>query len=150
MNTPGLLPDRWHTRDFPVLVEIARQLDRGEGYSDSNGIALPDLDSNDILAAFEALEPGYITANLTRSAGAGVVRATATGLTERGRRATGLWPREDAAADALVDLLSQAADNTSDEDDAGNLRRAGRLLKSVPGNVIADVTAALIRQQAGL
>ena len=34
-----------------------------------------------------------------------------------------LWPDEDDAADALVDLLSQAADATEDTDDAGTFAR---------------------------
>ena len=73
-----------------------------------------------------------------------------TGLTERGRRKTGLWPDDESTADALFDLLAQAADQVEGEEDAGALRKAGRLLRGVPSAVLADVTAALIRQQTGM
>ncbi|MCW2496591.1 hypothetical protein [Jatrophihabitans sp.] len=146
-----LRADRWHSRDFPVLLEVARLLDGSPQQVDAFVVAQNlALQADDVFAAFDALIPTYLTGKVSRAFGGGVVRAGASRLTDVGRRATGLWPREDAAADALIDLLQQAADSTTDEDDAGNLRKAGRLLKSVPGNVIADVTAALVRQQAGL
>lgn len=102
-----------------------------------------------MIAALGALTPQYLTGKPLDTLG-GTVDFTVNNITERGRRSTGLWPKEDAATDALIDLLNQAADTTTDEDDAGNLRKAGRLLRSVPGAVMADVTAALIRQQTGL
>lgn len=150
---PEPLADRWHDRDLPVLIEIARLIEDGKHVlQDTVRDTLPELGELDVQSAFRALKPTYVE-DIPRSTD---TRAIAwhgwpsLRLTERGRRAVGLWPREDAAADALVDLLNQAADTTTDEDDAGALRKAGRLLKSVPGNVLSDVTAALIRQQAGL
>lgn len=144
-----LRPDRWHSRDFPVLLEVARLLDDGARHVQVRDLEATGFDFKQLIAALGALVPGYLTGKQLDTL-AGPVDFVVTGLTERGRRTTGLWPQEDAASDALVELLNQAADGTTDEDDAGNLRKAGRLLKSVPGNVIADVTAALIRQQAGL
>lgn len=104
----------------------------------------------DVCAAHDALVPTYLEGKWSTRNGGIRVDFLIIGMTDRGRRATGLWPREDSELEALVDLLVQAADSTDDEDDAGNLRKAGRLLRTVPGAVIADVTAALIRQQSGI
>ena len=145
------LADRWHALDFPVLLSIARRLECGDGSAHPHPIAeeLAGCNVDDVIASFKVLNGRYIEA-VFQYGDNRILSARATSLTERGLRATGLWPREDEAAEALVDLLNQAADSTSDEDDACALRKAGRLLKSVPGSVLSDITAALIRQQAGL
>lgn len=49
-----------------------------------------------------------------------------------------------------MELLTKAGDQVQDEEDASALKRAGRLLRGVPASVLADVTAALIRQQTGI
>jgi hypothetical protein len=144
-----LREDRWHIRDFPVLLEVARLIDNGRAASSEGVAETLGLDGQDVGIAFLALTPTYIRAKIDYDGGGGMF-GIATELTERGRRSTGLWPQEDDAAAALVELLNQAADSTDDDDDAGALRKAGRLLKSVPGSVLSDVTAALIRQQTGL
>lgn len=143
------LTDHWAPRDLPVLIEIARHIEAGRPADNQEVAKSLDRDEQDVAVAFQALHPQYIDVHINHAGGGGMW-AVASALTSDGRRATGLWPREDEAASALIDLLEQAADGTTDEDDAGALRKAGRLLKSVPGNVLADVTAALIRQQVGL
>ena len=144
------LTDRWHTREYPVLLAAARLLDDGHRPLRVRDIeAQTDIEAGLIIEALRGLVPAYLEGKPLDTLG-GTIDFIVKDLTERGRRATGLWPREDEAAGALIELLEQAADGTQDEDDAGALRKAGRLLKSVPGNVIADVTAALIRQQTGL
>lgn len=144
------LPDRWHSRDFPVLVEAARLLDAGEMPVSSDDIAANlGFDEDDVVAALQALHGAYTTGDPLNSLG-GVMGFMITGLTERGRRVTGLWPDEDRTADLLVELLTKAGDQVRDEEDASALKRAGRLLRGVPASVLADVTAALIRQQTGI
>ena len=139
---PENLRDRWESRDRPALLELARQLDETRSTLHTG--------DPDIMAAVVALMPTYLDAKVQRSGGGEPYVATIRGLTDRGRREVGLWPSETAAADALLELLQQAADQVDDEDDAGALRKAGRLLRSVPAAVLADVTAALIRQQTGI
>jgi hypothetical protein len=46
---------------------------------------------------------------------------------------------KEAAVDALIDLLNQAADHVPNEDDTGALKKAGRLLKGAPASVLSDV-----------
>jgi hypothetical protein len=144
------LPDRWASRDFPVLIEAARRLDDGQRITEAEEIAADlDVEVDQVYAALDALVPLYLSGeSVDTLAGRGAYLVN--GITERGRRAVGLWPREEAAADALIELLEQAADHVDDEDDAGALRRAGRLLKTVPAAVLAEVTGALILQQTGI
>ncbi|MGH3481478.1 MAG: hypothetical protein ACRDQD_32265 [Nocardioidaceae bacterium] len=152
--THDLLPDRWHDRDFPALLATARILESDtpedadtqlEAFQKAAGLSEREL----VRALIGLEQAGYIeTQGVAPLAGDPTIWVT--GLTERGRRKTGLWPDEESTADALVDLLAQAADQVEDEDDAGALRKAGRLLRGVPSAVLADVTAALIRQQTGL
>lgn len=137
-----MLEDQWDSRDRPILVELARKLAETQ--------QTLHTDDRDAMPAIVALTPTYLDATFHRAAGGQVHHATIRGLTERARREVGLWPRADAAADALLELLQQAADVVDDDDDAGALRRAGKLLRSVPSAVLADVTAALIRQQTGI
>lgn len=153
MIEPTRLPDRWHTREFPVLLAVARRLDDSNDVVDADDEELQGelgVDQPTLARSFIALSHAQYIEVATTEMMSGDRFATAHELLERGRRAAGLWPDEDAAADALVQLLNQAADQTSDEDDASALRKAGRLLRSVPSAVIADVTAAFIRQQTGI
>jgi hypothetical protein len=144
------LPDRWASRDFPVLIEAARRLDDGQRIAEAEEIAADlDVEVDQVYAALDALVPIYLSGESVDTL-AGRAAYLVNGITERGRRAVGLWPREEGAADALIELLEQAADHVDDEDDAGALRRAGRLLKTVPAAVLAEVTGALIRQQTGI
>lgn len=144
------LPDRWHTRDFPVLLEVARAADAEQEVNLDDIAATLDMRVGQIIAVLDALEDArYLRYDGTEML-SGEVHVNFVRISERGRRVVGLWPNEEQAADALVELLGQAAEHVDDEDDAGALRRAGRLLRGVPSAVIADVTAALIRQQSGI
>jgi hypothetical protein len=148
---PELLDDEWESLAFPVLLAIARTAKNHDELdlhplADELGVRF-----RDVQAAVHALkDTGYVINCLMSHGDAGGFMVSHVRLSEKARRAVGLWPRQDAAADALIDLLAQAADQTEDEDDAGALRRAGRLLRGVPSAVLADVTAALIRHQTGL
>ncbi|MBC2933046.1 hypothetical protein [Nocardioides sp. zg-1228] len=152
--THELLPDRWNDRDFPALLAAARILESDspedadtqlEEFQEAAGLSEREL----VRALIGLEQAGYIETQGSAPL-AGDPTIWVTGLTERGRRKTGLWPDEESSADALVDLLAQAAERVGDEDDAGALRKAGRLLRGVPSEVLADITAALIRQQVGI
>lgn len=137
-----------------MLVALARRLDDGQ--------PVVDADDEDFLAELQPLDRDTIANSMLALDTAGYVECgvnvmlsgdkfvAAHTLTERGRRSVGIWPDQELAADALIDLLTQAADHVDDEDDAGALKKAGRLLRGVPSAVLADVTAALIRQQTGI
>lgn len=147
-----MLNDRWHATDFPVLLEVARRIERRDGSISAHRVAEAlGRDHNDVIHSLLSLaEPGGWVVGQPLRGDNQILAFMVGGLTERGRRATGLWPSEEAAADALLDLLAQAAEQVEDPDDAGVLRKASRMLKGVPSAVLSDVTAALIRQQTGL
>ena len=137
-----MLESRWESFDRPVLVQLARQLEETQRTLTTG--------DPEILRSVIALTPTYLNATVQRTGDSRPYVAIIRGLTERGRREVGLWPDDEPAAEALIDLLAKAADTVDDADDASTLRKAGRLLKSVPSAVLADVAAALIRQQTGL
>lgn len=146
-----MLADQWESRDRPVLLAIAKRLAATREPFTAGEIARDiGIDAEDAVDACLALLPTYISGNPQRDGSGRVYVFLIGGITERARREIGLWPSEELAAEALVELLNQAADQVEDQDDAGALRKAGRLLRSVPSAVVADVTAALIRQQTGL
>lgn len=148
---PGPLADRWNSRDYPVLLEVARRLDTDASLFDVRVLSdSTSLSKEELVAAAVALHPTYLQGTVGSAAGQGPFSYLVRGLTDRGRRATGLWPDDDSTADALVQLLERAADQVEDEEDQSALKRAGSLLRGVPAAVIADVTAALIRQQTGI
>jgi hypothetical protein len=144
------LPDRWHSRDFPVLLEIARGLDAGalpdqQQITNDLGISVDQLD-----AAWHALrEGGYLRLVEGRPRRLGDSEVTRIVLTERGLRAVGLWP-SDRTGDQLADLLRQAADATADPEEQTILRRASGAVASVSRGVMTDVLAALVKSQTGL
>lgn len=137
-----------------MLAAIARRLDDGQPVVDADDedflAELQPLDRDTIANSMLALDTAeYVECGVNVMLSGDKFVAAHT-LTERGRRSVGIWPDQELAADALIGLLNQAADLVDDEDDAGALKKAGRLLRGVPSAVLADVTAALIRQQTGI
>lgn len=147
------LPDRWHSRDFPVLVAAARGIDSGEGVDVAEISSALDLDDTDVKRALGALkQAGYLDDSPIGVTGPGVQSLawpSWTGLTERGRRAVGIWP-SGQAADSLVEALRQAEDLVTDPEEKTLLRRAAGAMGSVSREVLTDVMAAVIKSQAGI
>lgn len=143
--------DQWAGRDFPVLVTVAKLLDEnfGSPLQPDDVMAESALDQQDVIRALLALASGYVTIQQEHTQAGGIPFVTVTGLTERGRRAAGLWPDGDAP-DALVDLLQRAASTAADPDEKSRLRRAADALTGVGQGVMTDVLAALIKAQAGV
>jgi predicted ArsR family transcriptional regulator len=73
----------------------------------------------------------------------------AVDLTERGRRAVGIWPSSEGV-DALVDALRQAEDATSDPEEKTLIRRAAGAVGMVSRDVMVDVMGAVIARQSGI
>lgn len=144
------LPDRWGSRDFPVLLAAARHLDEGEGPITVSELQsdLDDVSEGEIIAALRALLHGYILGKPIETMG-GTVDFFVTDLTERGRRAVGLWPSGEAA-DALVEALRQAEDLTEDPEEKTMIRRAAGAVGSVSRDIMVDVVGAVVARQSGL
>lgn len=68
--TQNRLPDRWHSRDFPVLLEAARLLDAGEMPVSFDDIAANvGFDEDNVIAALQALHGTYTTGEALNSLG---------------------------------------------------------------------------------
>lgn len=144
------LPDRWNTRDFPVLLEIARGLDSGALPDQEKITADLDITVDELNTAWQALrEGGYLRLVEGRPRRLSDKETTRLVLTERGYRAVGLWPSE-KSADTLVDLLRRAEELTDDPEEKTLIRRAAGAVGSVSRDVITDVVAAIARQQMGV
>lgn len=144
------LRDRWHSRDYPVLVEAARAIDDG-GQPDGEAIsAALAITSSEVDRALEALiEARYVDRHAPTGPRRSVPRPHTFTLTERGRRAVGIWPSGEDV-DALIDALRQAEDAVEDPEERKLIRRAAGAVGSVSRDVMVDVIAAVATRQAGL
>jgi hypothetical protein len=61
-TTNDLLPDRWYSRDLPVLLAAARYLDSDQPppASAADLASETGLDDHDVIRACQALCPGFI------------------------------------------------------------------------------------------
>ena len=141
------LQDRWATRDFPVLLAAARKVDalhlnvRASELADELGMS-PD----DVMSALIALDPTYVETKEDRRGPNILANVAVLRLTERGRRAVGLWPGEDSA-DALVRVLEAAADAEADPVEQGKLRKAAKAVGTVSRDVLVEIVAAVASRQ---
>jgi hypothetical protein len=138
------LPDRWATRDLPVLRRIAEvvEVDNADEVRPEGVAADLGIPQDDALRAMIALHgSGYIDGDRADSFGGKYIFAT--DLTERGRRAVGIWPSSDGV-DALVEALQQAAAATDDPDEKGALRKAASAILGVGRDVMTDVIGAVL------
>lgn len=144
------LPDRWHSRDFPVLLEVARTIDGGSSSIDRETIGRHlCFEVADVQRALGALnQAAYIEDAPARFVG-GRPGSFVTTLTERGRRAVGIWPSGENV-DALIDALRQAEQATADPAEQGRIRQAAGALMSVSREVMVDVIAAVVAKHTGI
>jgi DNA-binding transcriptional ArsR family regulator len=141
------LDSTWETRDYPTLLAAARILDTSAHSVLAEEIAEDitrdcGLSVEDVTHALIALgEGGYLT--VTRE-------LVVSGVTERGRRAVGLWPSDDDSVDALAEVLLQAAEQTDDPEDKTRLRKAGEAVAGLSHNVAEGLIKAWIMRHTGL
>jgi hypothetical protein len=113
----------WGKVEAPILAAIA-EFDPRAGKPGMFSTDLPDvteLEYDQITMALMRLEAaGYITAHRLAS-GADVLFVNLQ-LTERGFRASGVWPYDDPFED-LVRVLNEQINREPDQDRAGRLRR---------------------------
>ncbi len=147
------LPDVWSTRDFPVLVEVARRIDAGDRTPrvEEVGAAL-DMPVEQVQLAGAALKRrGLVDAFGAMQAE--VLRFR--GLSGEAYFRTVRHPSGDDAVSALVDALRQAADQTTDPDEKSRLSpladNALGVGRTVLGGVLVSVLTmgALHTQGAG-
>lgn len=149
-EVPEGLPDEWRSRDLPVLRAVAHKLT-----TEGRGVRVTDLafsveDEDSIEAALVALDGVFIDCVRLEGSLADIQgELMAVRLTERGRRAVGLWPSADSA-DVLVDALRQAEDLVEDPEERNMIRRAAGAVGAVSRDVMVDVVAAVVARQSGI
>lgn len=84
-----LLPDRWQSRDQPILLAAARATEAGEAMLVEPLAEQLGVRFRDVMSAMTDLRESYLDAHFTRSDGG---KFTHIRLADQGRRAVGLWP----------------------------------------------------------
>lgn len=141
---PGPLPDKWYSRDFPVLIEIVRRVDIGEHarfevLRDALGFT-----NEETAAAFRSLDRRHLIDG-SRSEECGILEIT--DVSAEAYFLTGLHPDGEDALSSLVETLRQAAEHVDDPDERTRLRRAADSMLGISSNVAAGVLTTWISGQ---
>jgi hypothetical protein len=142
--TEGKLDDVWTTRDLPVLVEVTRRKDAGEGLIEGSVVAEAlGMDLVEVQRAMTALNRRGLVAGDGTSATTGLEWVHE--VSGSAYLVTGLHPDGDDVLSRLIDGLRQAADQVSDEDERGRLRRAADALGGIARDVGVGVLTAVMK-----
>lgn len=136
-------------RDQRVLIAAADRLEESPGlmFMDGELTEATGLDAAEVTRAVAALgSGGYL--DVRDQSGLGSPSFSVHELTERGRRASGLWPSDDSV-DGLVEALRQAEAATDDPEEKSLIRRAAGAIGSVSRDVMVDVLGAVASRQMG-
>jgi hypothetical protein len=147
----------WERRDLPLLRTLAagedEQIRAGYlhiGHSNVGerlGLELDDYAIHDGLACLG--DAGYIDASVQYSSGPG---ATFTGLrvTGAGQQALGQWPLFDevASPETLALFLERQAKEAPTEEEAENMRRAARYIRTLGALALRSALTGALSQAA--
>lgn len=142
------LPEVWTTRDYPVLLEVARRLDGGAS----------------TVSIFEVAEALGVPSDQVETAGValsrrGLVQTMAmdrwrvydfTAISGEAYLLTGLHPSSDDQVSAFVEALRQAADLVEDPVEKGRLRSLADAALGVGREVMGGVLTAAATAGVGL
>jgi hypothetical protein len=139
------LDDVWASRDFPVLVEVARRIDQGDSLPTIDDIATAlDMAPDDVALAGAAL----LRRNLVKAIGAAEIPVVRfMDVSAEAYFLTGLHPSGDDAITSLVSALRQAADQVDDPDEKTRLRRLADGFLGISKTVAGGVLTTFINQQ---
>lgn len=149
MTSTNRLADTWDSREYPVLRAAAAILSASGASITPSELATAeglDLDEAEIEIAVSALEPTYLTIAHGPMRG-GYRDLYITGLTDEGRRATGLWPSPETAADRLLSALEALSDRAPDEPTRSRARGALDQLGGFSRDTLAAIAATVITGQ---
>lgn len=143
-------PDRWTTRDYPILIGAADRIDRTMSQPFMPHELARDLgrEPDEVVRALLNLIPTYLHGR--DEADFDGPNVIVTGLTDEGRRESGLWPKRGDHLASLAAAIEAAAEQTEDAQERGALRRIGDGLAAAPGNVAAGVLTAWLASQGGI
>jgi hypothetical protein len=141
--------DQWGTREYPVLYHLAQLIEfenqteiTPAEVSNDLGVQLTEA-TKSVIALIEA---DYLVGEISRGVDDWPL---VNSLTEKGRRAVGLWPGE-SDVDAMVRALENAAAGARTEEERGALRRAAAELAKVGRDLMVEIAGAMFARSAGL
>jgi hypothetical protein len=138
--TPNKLPDVWASRDYPLLVEICRAIDSGDGIGTQALRQLLGRSADAVGAGLRALERrGLVTCEYVMSGDAYIVDVSG-----RAYELVGLHPDGGEAVEVLINALRKAERLSDDPDEKGKLRRAANAVADITGQVAAGVMTAVL------
>jgi DNA-binding transcriptional ArsR family regulator len=136
------VPYTWPTRELPIL-KLGVRVAEGRSEMELEEIARElGLEERTVRVALEELRD----ADYIKVRGAGGMKLYLTGVTERGRVATGSWPSSERLVDELAAALGAAADRESEPDKKRWLRQLADGLTGVAREaVVSEVRLILHR-----
>lgn len=149
------LTDRWHARDYPVLLEAARLLDSSRPADPDTIAETAGLARDEVDRALDALVEGaYLRRErsemLDRAGNATHYFGTYLVLAERGRRTVGLWPDEQAIADRLLWILEQKVNEATSPEERSRWKAIRDSIGSAGRDIAVELAAALAVRTAGM
>lgn len=147
----GPMQSTWLTREVPLLEAIGEAesedvLTSSEWLAGRTGLTLRE--TNIALKALLTAIPPYIEAIDSGSA-AGPDYLDVE-LAERGRRVVGAWPPADGGVEALLALITERLDETTDEEEKSKLAKLRDGVQSVGKDVGTALLTAWLKSVAGL
>jgi hypothetical protein len=144
----------WNDREQLILDALrAAEDERGEDLERVNTVVeLTGLSRVQAVLGVRALwEAGYVDAVDAGGASAtdGDNDFLAIRLLERGRRATGQWPA-DNAADALLDLLREHVDNAATDEERTRWQRVLDAAKGLGAKALEELAIGYLKHAAGI
>jgi hypothetical protein len=154
MATQLPVTERWYSRDFPVLLEAARMLDAGNQIDESQVAATLGIDATQVYDAIADLrQSDYLDDSaaftMPGTRGASMAMPTITRLTERGRRAVGIWPNEEQAGDQLLWILEQKVEHAGSGDEKSKWQRIRDAVAGAGRDFAVELGAAMAARSLG-
>lgn len=145
------LPDRWTTRDLPVLLAAAELLDETGRSTDEGAIVKRlGMERDDVIRALRNLSQRYLDLKISEAWGGAVAFVHIASITEDGLRATGQWPSAEAAADRFLSALDEIIDATpADAPKASRLRAVRDGVVGIGRDVLVDVMGGVLTGRIG-
>lgn len=141
-----LLADTWHSRELPLLVEVARRLEESRGYVPTQEAGVTaGLTPEQTERAVVALADAGLVAGINEPGVIGL--EVVSKVSPEARRLVGLWPSEDAAADRLLAALDALVERASDPDERSRLLKVRDGLAGAGRDVVVGVATAVLTGQ---
>ncbi|WP_139131862.1 hypothetical protein [Micromonospora chersina] len=144
--------DTWESRDLPVLRAIVEISDEGARDMDARDVAKRvGMDLETALVALFALAGEHPPLFKYEDASDfdGRDMCLIRDPSGHARRIVGTWPTSETLADRLVQAMEQAADQESDPEKRGWLRKTADWLGSAGRDIAVDVAGTALAKSVG-